>query len=118
MTGPLWYLNFARTGRRFGFIANVQAVGDRFRANSGFISTGDMAQVSLGPSLTFYGKQGALIERFTTSATATYTWAYQRFIAGVGPRDRQYWFNGGWTLRGGYGIGATLFVETFGFDDA
>jgi hypothetical protein len=116
-TGPLWYLNFSRIGRRLGFSGTFQAVGDRFRAGSGFVSIGDLAQVSLGPALTLYGKPNALIERFTASITATYTWAYQRFLAGVGPRDRQHWFATGWTLRGGYNVGVTAFVETFGFDE-
>ena len=116
-TGPLWYLNFTRTGRRFGFNASFQGISDRFHAASGFLSQGDLAQLSLGPSFTFYGRSGAFIERFNGSVSGTYSWAYPRFTAGAPARDRQYWFNGAWTIRGGCNLSATGFVESFGFDE-
>ena len=116
-TGPLWYLNFTRTGRRFGFNATFQGVSDRFRAASGFLSQGDLAQVSLGPSVTVYGRPGAFVERFNGSVSATYSWAYPRFMAGAPARDRQYWFNGAWAIRGGFNLSTTLFVESFGYDE-
>lgn len=116
-TAPLWYLGVVHAGRRFGFNAAFQAISDRFEAASGFLAQGDMAQVSLGPSLTLYGRHGAFLERFNASVTATYTWAYPRFLDGEAPRDRQYWFSGAWALRGGYNLSATAFVETFGYDE-
>ena len=117
ITGPLWYLNFTRNGRRFGLNATLQAVSDQFRAASGFIFQGDMAQVSVGPSFTLYGRQGAFVERFNGSISATYTWQYSRFTAAGPSRDRQYWFNAAWAIRGGYALSATGFVESFGFDE-
>lgn len=57
------------------------------------------------------------MERFNGSVTALFTWTYPRFVAGEGPRDHQFHFNGTWTLRGGHTLSATAFVETFGFDD-
>ena len=116
-TGPLWYLNFTRTGRRFGLNASFQGISDRFHAASGFLSQGDLAQLSLGPSFTFYGRSGAFIERFNGSVSATYSWAYPRFMSGAPARDRQYWFNGAWAIRGGFNLSATGFVESFGFDE-
>ena len=116
-TGPLWYLNFTRTGRHVGFTATFQAVSDQFRAASGFISEADLARVSLGPSVTIYGRSGAFIERFNGSVSATYSWAYPRFLAGAPARDRQYWFNGAWAIRGGFNVSTTVFVESFGFDE-
>lgn len=116
-TGPLWYLNFTRTGRRFGFNATFQGISDQFQAASGFLSQGDLAQVTLGPSVTFYGRPGAFIERFNGSVSGTYSWAYPKFVAGAPARDRQYWFNGTWAIRGGYNLSATAFVESFGYDE-
>lgn len=116
-TGPLWYLNFTRTGRRFGFNASFQGISDRFHAASGFLSQGDLVQLVLGPSVTFYGRSGAFIERFNGSVNTTYSWAYPRFTAGARARDRQYHFNGSWAIRGGFNLSATGFVESFGFDD-
>ena len=115
--GPLWSAKLARTGRRLGFTALFEAAGDRFRAGSGFVYQRDVALVNGGPTVTFYGRPGALLERLNVAVTANYRWAYQRFIAGESPRDRQYWFNGTWTLRGGYTLGTTAFVETFGYDE-
>ena len=116
-TGPLWNLNFLRNGRRFGVNATFQAASDRFQAGSGFVSQPDMAQVSVGPSITRYGKHGAFVERFNGSVSATFSWAYGKFLAGEAPRDRQYWFTGAWTLRGGYSVSGTFFLERFGFDE-
>ncbi len=116
-TAPLWYLGFQRLGRRFGLNATFQAVSDQFDARSGFVSQRDLAQATVAPSLTFYGRQGAFVERFNGSVTALLTWTYPRFVAGEGPRDHQFHFNGTWTLRGGHSLSATAFVETFGFDE-
>lgn len=116
-TAPLWYLGFTRSGRRFGFNASFQGVSDRFRAESGFLSQGDMAQVSLGPSITFYGSRDAFVERFLGSITATYSWDYPSFVAAAPARDRQYWFASSVQLRGGYNLSATLFLESFGYDE-
>lgn len=116
-TGPLWYLNFTRTGRRVGFNATFQGISDRFHAGSGFLSQGDLAQLTFGPTFTVYGRPGGFIERFNGGITATYSWAYQRFTAGGPSRDRQYWFNGAWAIRGGFNLSTTVFVESFGFDE-
>jgi hypothetical protein len=116
-TAPLWYLNLSRTGRTFGFNATFQGISDRFLAQSGFLSQGDLAQVSAGPSFTLYGRQGAFVERFNGSTTATFTWAYPKFQQGAPARDRQFWFNGSWALRGGWQVSSTLFIESFGFDE-
>ncbi len=116
-TAPLWYLNVSRAGRRFGFNATFQAISDQFRAQSGFISQGDLAQVTAGPSITLYGRQGGFVERFNGSVTGTFSWAYPKFREGAPARDRQAWFNGSWALRGGWQLSTTVFVESFGFDE-
>ncbi|MEO8453468.1 MAG: DUF5916 domain-containing protein, partial [Gemmatimonadota bacterium] len=113
---PMWFANYARTGRTWGLQATFQAVSDQFRAQSGFVAQGDLAQVTLGPSATFYGKQGATLERFTGSITGTWTWSYTNFRTGAPSRDRQYWFSTNSTLRGGWTLGTIIFLESFGFD--
>ena len=50
-------------------VSTFLAVGDQFAAGSGFVSQADLASVSTGPSITFYGKRGALVERFTGTFT-------------------------------------------------
>ncbi|MDX2057248.1 MAG: DUF5916 domain-containing protein [Gemmatimonadales bacterium] len=115
-TGPTWNLAFTRAGRRLGFNASLHGVSDRFEASSGFTSQSDLAQLSLGPTFTLYGRQGAFVERFNGSITGTYTWDYPGFSRWEGPRDRQHWFNASFQLRGGYAVSSTLFVETFGYD--
>jgi hypothetical protein len=116
-TAPMWSASFNRTGRRFGFQASFQGISDRFRAASGFISQGDMAQVQAAPSLTFYGARGAFLERVTGSVSGTFTWDYPSFRSGGPARDRQYWLSTNWTLRGGWTVGQTLFLESFGYDE-
>jgi hypothetical protein len=113
----MWYANLTRNGRRFGFQATFQGVGDQFAAGSGFVAQADLASVSTGPSITFYGQRGAFLERFTGTVTGNWTWSYTGFQRGTPARDRQYWFSGNSALRGGWTLGATLFVESFGYDE-
>ncbi|MBM4188551.1 MAG: carbohydrate binding family 9 domain-containing protein [Gemmatimonadetes bacterium] len=115
-TAPLWYLAFNRAGRRFGLNLSFTGISDEFQAESGFLQQADFANLTIGPSITAYGGQGAFLERFNGAVSASYSWNYSTFIRGESPRDRQYWFNTSWAFRGGYQLSGTLFVEEFGFD--
>jgi hypothetical protein len=71
----------------------------------------------VGPSITLYGRRGSFVERFNGGVTASYSWSYPQFQRAAPARDRQYWFNGAWALRGGWQVSTTVFVESFGFDE-
>lgn len=115
-TAPAWSLGFARTGRTLGVQSSFRGIDPDFQARSGFISRGDIAQVQVSPSLTWYGKRGAFLERFTATVTGDWLWAYDDLFAGRESLERKYHFSATWALRGGWVIRTSLLAESFSYD--
>jgi hypothetical protein len=113
---PIWYASLVRSGRRFGFTMSGSGIGDDFRAASGFISRPGVAQVSVSPSYTVAGEPGSLLESVTANVLLAGTWdQYRHFTAGGSPDTRQFHVNAGFTLRGGWQLGASVLFESFGY---
>lgn len=113
---PLWQFLASRSGRRFAFRYLVRGVDERFRAAAGFISRAGVANVTLTNQALFYGPQGGRLERFTSDVVLDGVWKYADFTAGRSAQDRKLHWNNNVTLRGGWQFGASVLVETFGFD--
>ena len=114
--GPLWYASLVRSGRRFSFALSGSGIGDDFRASSGFISRPGVAQIGFIPSYTVVGAPGSWLESFTGNLTLAATWdQYRWFTAGHLPDTRQFHVNTGFTLRGGWQVGASVLFESFGY---
>jgi len=114
-TAPLWTARAARNGRTFGARYLFAGVADDFRAQSGFISRPGVVRANLDHSLTLYGKQGGLIESFTGDVALDGTWEYRRFVNGQGIQDQKLHFNTNTRLQGGWKLGASVLVESFGY---
>jgi len=113
---PIWYAALVRSGRRFGFALTGTGIGDDFRASSGFISRPGLAQFSFSPSYTLVGRSGSGLESFTGNILLAGTWdEYRHFTAGTSPDTRQFHINSGFTLRGGWQLGASVLFESFGY---
>ena len=65
--------------------------------------------------MTLYGKQGGLIESFTGDVVLDGTWEYQRFVNGQGIQDQKLHFNTNTRLQGGWQVGASVLIESFGY---
>jgi len=116
LTGPLWQARFNHSGKLFGTRYAFSGVHPDFRTRSGFIQrTGD-ANLTLVNLLTLHGHEGSLIENFTPDITMVGRWIYDSLTEGGGIRDKLLHFDANATLRGGWGVGASLLVETFGYD--
>jgi hypothetical protein len=114
--GPIWYASLVRSGRRFGLTASASGIGDDFVAGSGFLSRTGIAQLSASPSWTIAGSAGSWLESFTTNLLLAGTWdQYRHFTAGTFPDTRQFHVNTGFTLRGGWQLGASVLFESFGY---
>jgi hypothetical protein len=113
---PLWQAVFNRTGRRVGLRYLVRGVDDEFRTGSGFLNRVGVAQVALTHQLTAYGGPGALIERWTGDVVLDGMWQYRNFVSGGEIQDRKLHVNNNFTLRGGWQTGASILIETFGYD--
>jgi hypothetical protein len=116
-TAPLWQTTVSRSGRRYGFRYLFRAISDDFRAEAGFISRAGVATANVVNQITLYGGKGSALERWTGDVTVDGTWQYDRFVHGRPSQDRKLHFNSNFTLRGGWGAGQSLLVETFGYDE-
>jgi hypothetical protein len=114
-TAPLWSARVARNGRTFGVRYTMGAVADDFRAESGFIPRPGIVHTNLDHSLTFYGKPGHWLESFTGDVALDGTWEYQSFIHGEEIQDKKLHFNSNTRFKGGWQLGASVLVESFGY---
>lgn len=115
-TAPAWFVNFNRSGRTVGLNVTARGLDPEYQAQSGFVNRGDLAQVNIAPSLTFYGQRGSLVERLNVSGSADRTWIYDDFWAGRSALERKHRVGLQVALRGGWTIGTSLLVETFSPD--
>ncbi len=114
-TAPLWSARFARAGRTLGLRYTMTGIDEEFRAQSGFISRPGIVHATLTHSVTVYGQPKGLIENFTGDVTLDGTWEYQSFVDGQGIQDRKLHFNTNTRLQGGWKVGASVLVESFGY---
>src|SRR6185503_5497077 len=79
-SGPLWEAVLDGTARSFGFHYNVLGVAPGFSADNGFVSRTGYVQPNVLNRYTWYGKQGALLERFNMYGTVRGLWNYSDFF--------------------------------------
>jgi hypothetical protein len=114
-TAPLWGARFTRNGRTFGFRYSITGIHEDFRAQSGFISRPGIARATLNHRVTVYGKPKGFVESFTGDVSLDGTWEYRRFVNGQGIQDQKLHFNTNTRLQGGWTVGASVLVESFGY---
>lgn len=112
---PSWRIGFDRAGRRFGMSYDVSAVSPDFVAGSGFISRTGIANVNITHRLTVPGRPGAWLESWSGAIALRGTWDYDRFVNGLAATDRKLHFNNTFALRGGWRLGASVLLESFGY---
>ena len=113
---PLWDARFARNGRRFGMRYSVTGIDPDFVTRSGFISRRGIAVAGFSHRLTTFGARGSLVETFSTELNLNGTWKYDAFTHGGDAQDKKAHLNTTTSLRGGWSLGASVLVETFGYD--
>lgn len=113
---PLWEGIFARNGKRFGLRYVLTGISEDFRAGSGFISRPGIVHAGVDHHATRFGESGALIETLTGDILLDDQWQYSHFMRRGDAQDKKLHFSGSAGLRGGWNLGAGVFIETFGFD--
>src|SRR5688572_15085634 len=113
---PLWDARFARNGRRFGMRYSINGIDPEFVTRSGFISRPGITNAGFSHRLTTFGARGSLVETFSTELNLLGTWQYEVFTRGGDAQDKKAHLNTTTTFRGGWSLGASLLVETFGYD--
>jgi hypothetical protein len=115
-TAPLFETRLARDGRRFGVRGIFRGIDPDFNTESGFISRPGEAYASLTPRYTWFRPQGSRVESVIGSLLLDNTWNYDNFMQRGDARDKKIHFNADANLRGGWTVGASLLLETFGYD--
>lgn len=113
---PLWQATLDRDGRSFAFHYGLSGVHRDFVAASGFVSRPGIVTAVVDNRLTFYGRPGAALERWTPDLFLFSRWQYDHFTSGRAPQDRELHINATGVLRGGWAIAAGAFFESFGYD--
>ena len=116
VTGPVWQGRFVRNGRTFGMNYILNGLSENFQAQTGFISRPGIAHLGLDHRLSAYGRQGGLLERLDTDILLDGIWNYHDFVSGNNSLERKLHIETEAGLRGGWGVGAGVFIETFEYD--
>ncbi len=117
-SAPLWDVGFTKGGRNFGFRAQARGTHEDFRALVGSIVRPGIVNAFVAPRYTFFPATGGFVESFTSDIRIDGTWLYDDFVNGEVSQDEKLHFNFNAALRGGWRAGASVLIETFGYDPA
>lgn len=115
---PLWQATFNRAGRRYGLRAQARGIDPKFEAQSGFINRRGIAAFNLTNQWTTLGAPGGWFQRFTSDVVLDGQWVYDDLMAGRASQDRKLHFNQNLTLNGGWRVGGSVLIESFGYDES
>ncbi len=114
---PLWEGILNRNGKNFNFRYTMTGIDDKFRAASGFISRPGIVHGAVDHRWTWFGPRGNAVESFSTDLLLDDTWQYSHFVRQGDAQDKKLHVSTSTGLRGGWLVGASVYWETFGFDD-
>jgi hypothetical protein len=115
-TGALWQADLHRGGRRFSFTYSIDANDPDFQAASGFIGRSGVVFANVQHQLALYGRQGALVEKWTGDVQLQGTWNYEDLFNGTMPIERKLHFNSNLFFRGGWHTTTSLLIERYAYD--
>jgi hypothetical protein len=117
-TAPLWEARIDRNGRTVGWRWLITGIDDDFVTRSGFIGRPGIVRANLDHRVTLYGAPSSLVQSLSHDIALDGTWRYDAFTARRDMQDKKLHFNFNAALRGGWSAGASLLVESFGYDPA
>jgi len=117
-SGALWEAVVDATNRAWGFHYNVIGIQPGFRADNGFVPRTGFVKPNAANRFTWYGRPGALAERFNVFANVNGVWRYDDFFAARSLLENTASANMLLVLRGGWSVGVTPRVASFAFDPA
>lgn len=117
LVAPLWLAQLNRSGRILVTRYSLSGIDEDFRASSGFLSRVGVANGTLDHLVTWYGPTGGVFESVSQDVLLNGTWQYSGFVQGRSAQDKKLHFNTNAALRGGWRVGASVLVESFGFDE-
>jgi hypothetical protein len=115
-SGPRIQISAARSGRRFLANYSFSSIADDFYTASGYISRDSVAHLNFDHGMRFFGREGGLLQTAQFDLVLDGTWRYARFVDRGDMIEKKMHFNTNYVLRGGWNVGASVLVESFGFD--
>jgi hypothetical protein len=117
-SGPMWEAVVDATNRAWGFHYNVLGIHPDFRTDNGFLPRVGYVKPNAMNRFTWYGRPGALAERFNVFLNANGLWRYDDFLHARSLLEDAASANMQLTLRGGWSVGMTPKVGSYAFDPA
>ncbi len=115
-SGPRIQLVAARTGRRLIANYSFSSIADDFYTASGYITRDSIARVNFDHGVRFFGREGGLLQTAQVDLVLDGTWRYSSFVRRGDMIEKKLHVNTNYVLRGGWNLGASVLVESFGFD--
>jgi hypothetical protein len=117
-SGPMWEAVVDATNRAWGFHYNVLGIHPDFRTDNGFLPRVGYVKPNAMNRFTWYGRPGALVERFNVFLNANGLWRYDDFLHARSLLEDATSANMQLTLRGGWSVGLTPKIGRYAFDPA
>ncbi len=115
---PLWDLRFRRATPHLVVNALFNGMDNQFVTKSGFLSRVGQVHANIGPTYMYIGQPGALVEQGTVGLLVDGIWEYHNYFHQGDARDKKYHLDLHGQLEGGWQVGASLLIESFGYDPA
>jgi hypothetical protein len=115
-SGAMWEAVVDATNRGWGFHYNILGIQDDFRADNGFVPRTGFVRPNAANRFTWYGKPGAVAERFNIFATANALFRYDDFFKAKSLLEDAASAQMQLTLRGGWTLGVSPRIASYAFD--
>lgn len=115
---PMLFARLERSGRNFNWEARFEDIDPDFRARSGFIRRVGDANMFASAEYTFFGKPGALVERWGPELRVENFWDHDRLWRGGSPFEGEVELQLNLLLRGKNRLNAILRDGYFDFQPA
>jgi len=116
--GPMWEAVLDATGRSYGFHYNVLGISPNFQTDNGYVPRVGFVKPNISNRYTFYGAPGARLERLQLFGTVYGLWDYDDFFSAKSLLEDQASLSFTGTLRGGWSLGWTPKISSYGFRPA
>ena len=117
-SGPMWEAVIDATNRGWGFHYNVLGIHPEFRTDNGFLPRVGYVKPNASNRFTWYGRPGALAERFNVFLSENAVFRYDDFLHARSLLEDGASAQMQLTLRGGWSVGMTPKLGSYAFDPA
>jgi hypothetical protein len=116
--GPIWQAEVDRTGRKWGYNAQLVGIAPGFETDAGFVNRTDIITARFFNRFSWYGARGRLVEQFSVFIAPRRLWEYEQRYGDGGPIEGADRVSADVRLRGNWNLSTALTRNFFWFDPA